>query len=116
MFTFRNRSNALFALLTLALIATPSRAQDYPTRPIELIANSPTVLVVPPTLPVNTLPEFIAYAKARPGALNYGTYGAGSGPHLATELFQAKTGIRMQAVPYGGGGPAALGAVTGQVQ
>ena len=110
------------AIASVGLTANPSLYKSLafePQRdldPITLIANSPTVLVVPPALPVNTLPEFIAYAKARPGALNYGTYGAGSGPHLATELFQAKTGIRMQAVPYGGGGPAALGAVTGQVQ
>jgi len=110
------------AIASVGLTANPSLYKSLafePQRdldPITLIANSPTVLVVPPSLPVNTLPEFIAYAKARPGALNYGTYGAGSGPHLATELFQAKTGIRMQAVPYGGGGPAALGAVTGQVQ
>ena len=84
--------------------------------PITLIANSPTVLAVPPSLPVNTLPEFIAYAKARPGELNYGSYGVGSGPHLATELFQGKTGIKMVHVPYGGGGPAAVGAMTNQIQ
>ena len=84
--------------------------------PITLIANSPTVLAVPPSLPVNTLPEFIAYAKARPGDLNYGSYGVGSGPHLATELFQGKTGTKMVHVPYGGGGPAAVGAMTNQVQ
>jgi tripartite-type tricarboxylate transporter receptor subunit TctC len=84
--------------------------------PIALIANAPTVLVVPPELPVKTLPEFIAYAKARPGDLNYASYGMGSGPHLATELFQAKTGVKMVHVPYGGGGPAALGAMTNQVQ
>ena len=84
--------------------------------PITLIANSPTVLAVPPSLPVNTLPEFIAYAKTRPGELNYGSYGVGSGPHLATELFQGKTGIKMVHVPYGGGGPAAVGAMTNQVQ
>ncbi len=84
--------------------------------PITLIANSPTLLVVPPALPANTLAEFVAYAQARPGALNYGSYGVGSGPHLATELFQSKTGIKMVHVPYGGGGPAALGAMTNQVQ
>jgi tripartite-type tricarboxylate transporter receptor subunit TctC len=89
--------------------------------PVTLIANSPTVLAVPPSLPVNTLPEFIAYAKARPGELNYASYGVGSGPHLATELFQAKigldkTGVKMVHVPYGGGGPAAVGAMTNQVQ
>jgi tripartite-type tricarboxylate transporter receptor subunit TctC len=85
-------------------------------QPITLIANSPTVLVVPPSLPVNSLAEFIAYAKARPGELNYGSYGVGSGPHLATELFQEMTGIKMVHVPYGGGGPAAVGAMTNQVQ
>jgi tripartite-type tricarboxylate transporter receptor subunit TctC len=84
--------------------------------PITLIANSPTVLAVPPSLPVNTLSEFIAYVKARPGELNYASYGVGSGPHLATELFQGKTGARMVHVPYSGGGPAAVGAMTGQVQ
>jgi tripartite-type tricarboxylate transporter receptor subunit TctC len=84
--------------------------------PITLIANSPTVLAVPPSLPVNSLAEFIAYAKARPGELNYASYGVGSGPHLATELFCAMTGAKMLHVPYGGGGPAAVGAMTNQVQ
>jgi tripartite-type tricarboxylate transporter receptor subunit TctC len=84
--------------------------------PITLIANSPTVLAVPPSLPVNSLAEFIAYAKARPGELNYASYGVGSGPHLATELFCAMTGVKMVHVPYGGGGPAAVGAMTNQVQ
>jgi tripartite-type tricarboxylate transporter receptor subunit TctC len=84
--------------------------------PITLIANSPTVLAVPPSLPVNSLAEFIAYAKARPGELNYASYGVGSGPHLATELFCAMTGTKMVHVPYGGGGPAAVGAMTNQVQ
>jgi tripartite-type tricarboxylate transporter receptor subunit TctC len=84
--------------------------------PITLLANSPTVLVVPPALPAASLPEFIAYAKQRPGELNYGSYGAGSGPHLATELFMAMTGTRLVHIPYGGGGPAAVGAMTNQVQ
>jgi tripartite-type tricarboxylate transporter receptor subunit TctC len=84
--------------------------------PITLIANSPTVLAVPPSLPVHSLAEFVAYVKARPGELNYASYGVGSGPHLATELFQDMTGVRMVHVPYGGGGPAALGAMTNQVQ
>jgi tripartite-type tricarboxylate transporter receptor subunit TctC len=59
-----------------------------------------------------SLAEFIACAKARPGVLKYASYGAGSGPHLATELSQAKTGVRMVRVPYGGGGPAAIGAMS----
>jgi tripartite-type tricarboxylate transporter receptor subunit TctC len=84
--------------------------------PISLLANSPTVLVVPRALPVDSLATFVAYAKARPGELNYGSYGAGSGPHLATELFQSMTGVSMVHVPYSGGAPAALGVMTGQVQ
>jgi tripartite-type tricarboxylate transporter receptor subunit TctC len=110
------------AIASVGLAANPSlyRKLNFEPQkdlePISLIANSPTVLVVPPSLPVNSLAEFIAYVKARPGELNYGTYGAGSGPHLATALFTAKTGVQMVHVPYGGGGPAALGAMTNQVQ
>jgi tripartite-type tricarboxylate transporter receptor subunit TctC len=110
------------AIASVGLAANPALYKNLgfePQRdldPISLIANSPTVLVVPPSLPVNTLTEFIAYAKAKPGALNYASYGAGSGPHLATELFQAMTGVRMVHVPYGGGGPAAIGAMSNQVQ
>ena len=84
--------------------------------PVTLLANSPTVLVVPPAFPANSLAEFIATARARPGELNYASYGAGSGPHLATEMFMAMTGTRMVHVPYGGGAPAALGTMTNQVQ
>ncbi len=110
------------AMASVGLAANPSlyRKLNFEPQkdlePISLIANSPTVLVVPPSLPVNSLQEFIAYVKARPGELNYGSYGAGSGPHLATELFTTKTGVRMVHVPFGGGGPAALGAMTNQVQ
>jgi tripartite-type tricarboxylate transporter receptor subunit TctC len=109
-------------IASVGLAANPSLYKKLPfdpqadLEPITLIANSPTVLAVPPSLPVNTLAEFVAYVKARPGELNYGSYGVGSGPHLATELFQGKTGARMVHVPYGGGGPAAVGAMTGQVQ
>jgi tripartite-type tricarboxylate transporter receptor subunit TctC len=84
--------------------------------PVTLIANAPTVLVVPPSLPVASLPEFIAYAKARPGELNFGSFGAGSGAHLAAELFMSLTGTRLVHVPYGGGAPAAMGLMTNQVQ
>jgi tripartite-type tricarboxylate transporter receptor subunit TctC len=109
-------------IASVGLTANPSlyKSLSYDPKteiePISLLANSPTVLVVPPSLPVNTLAEFIAYAKARPGELNYASYGAGSGPHMATELFQSLTGVKMVHVPYGGGGPASLGAMTNQVQ
>lgn len=84
--------------------------------PITLIANSPTVLSVPTALPVNSLAEFIAYVKARPGELNYASYGVGSSPHLSAELFQGMIGGKMVHVPYNGGGPAAVGLMTNQVQ
>ncbi len=84
--------------------------------PISLIANSPTVLTVPLSLPVNTLPELIAYLQARPGELNYASYGVGSSPHLTAVLFQNMTGTKMLHVPYNGGGPSALGVMTNQVQ
>jgi tripartite-type tricarboxylate transporter receptor subunit TctC len=84
--------------------------------PISLIANSPTVLTVPMALPVNSLAEFIANLKARPGELNYASYGVGSSPHLSAELFQTMIGAKMVHVPYNGGGPAAIGVMTNQVQ
>jgi tripartite-type tricarboxylate transporter receptor subunit TctC len=84
--------------------------------PITLIANAPTVLVVPPDFPANTVAEFIAHVKAHPGKLNYASYGAGSGPHLATELFRSITGIDIVHVPYSGGGPAVVGVMGNSVQ
>jgi tripartite-type tricarboxylate transporter receptor subunit TctC len=84
--------------------------------PIALIADVPTILVVNPTVPAGNVAEFIAYAKARPGELNYASYGVGSGPHLAAEMFAALTGVKIVHVPYGGGAPAALGIVGNSVQ
>ena len=84
--------------------------------PIALICNSPSILVVTPSLPVNTAAELIATAKARPGELNYASYGAGSGPHLAAGLLQDITGTKMQHIPYGGGSPATMAVLRGEVQ
>ena len=84
--------------------------------PITLIANAPTILVVAPSLPVSSLAEFVAHLKARPGQLNYASYGAGSGPHLAAELFRFKTGVDIVHVPYSGGGPASVGVMNNSVQ
>jgi tripartite-type tricarboxylate transporter receptor subunit TctC len=84
--------------------------------PISLIANAPTILVVNPSLPVNSVPELIAYLKSRPSEVAFASYGAGSGPHLAAELFQFTTGTKMLHVPYGGGAPAAYAVVGNNVQ
>ena len=84
--------------------------------PISLLANAPTILVVHPSFPADSLKEFIAYVTANPGKLNYASYGAGSGPHLATELFKSMTGTDIVHVPFGGGGPAAVAVTGNQVQ
>jgi tripartite-type tricarboxylate transporter receptor subunit TctC len=119
----RSKPDGYTLLITsFGLAANPSLyrklafAPQTDLEPITLIANSPTVLTVPPSLPVNTLGEFIAYLRARPGELNYASYGVGSSPHLTAELFQGMTGTKMVHVPYSGGGPAAVGVLTNQAQ
>jgi tripartite-type tricarboxylate transporter receptor subunit TctC len=71
---------------------------------------------VNPALPVNTIQEFIAYAKKPEAKLNYSTPGIGNNWHLATEVFSQKIGIKMTHVPYKGGGPAVAALVAGEVQ
>jgi tripartite-type tricarboxylate transporter receptor subunit TctC len=74
------------------------------------------VLVVHPSFPAKTVPEFIAYAKANPGKINMGSGGVGSGQHLWGELFMMMAGIDMVHVPYRGGGPALADLLAGEVQ
>ncbi|MPZ38069.1 MAG: tripartite tricarboxylate transporter substrate binding protein [Rhizobiales bacterium] len=74
--------------------------------PVSLISNAPLGLFVNKSVPANDLKEFIAYLKANPGKLNYASYGVGSSPYLATELFQFLTGTKMVHVPFKGNGPA----------
>jgi tripartite-type tricarboxylate transporter receptor subunit TctC len=108
-------------MTSISFAANPSLYRKLPYRqsdfaPICLIANSPSILVVNPSLPVKTATEFIAHLKQHPGELNYASYGAGSGPHLATGLLQDVTGTKIQHVPYGGGNPATMGVLRGEVQ
>ena len=84
--------------------------------PISLAINSPSMLVVNPALPVKNVRELIALARARPGALNYGTSGNGSTSHLAGELFKAMAGINIVRVNYKGAAPAFTDVVAGNVQ
>jgi tripartite-type tricarboxylate transporter receptor subunit TctC len=84
--------------------------------PIALTLSGPSVLVVDPKLPIKTAAELIAYAKANPGKLNYGSHGAGSFTHVSTEMFKSIAGIDMVHVPFNGGGPLAVGFLSGQVQ
>jgi tripartite-type tricarboxylate transporter receptor subunit TctC len=109
-------------MTSISLAANPTLYRKLPfdpqkdLAPIALIGNTASILVVNPSLPVNSADELIAYLKARPGELNYASYGAGSGPHLAAGLFQDITGTRIQHVPYGGGSPATIAVLRGEVQ
>ena len=84
--------------------------------PITLAATAPNILVVHPSLPVKSVKELIALAKAKPGALNYATTGIGSSPHLAAELFKAMAAIDIVRVSYKGAGAALTDLIGGQVQ
>ena len=83
---------------------------------ITALAALPTVLVAPPSLPANTLQEFIALAKSQPGKMNFGSAGVGSIHQLTMAIFQTETGIDMVHVPYKGGSPMVAAVMAGEVQ
>ena len=83
--------------------------------PVHGLAETPLILVINPSRPFKTVPELIAYAKAHPGQLNFGSAGAGTGTHLTAELFQVATGIKMTHVPYKGSNPALTDLIAGHV-
>jgi tripartite-type tricarboxylate transporter receptor subunit TctC len=85
-------------------------------QPVCLIVRSEFVLVVHPSVPANNLQEFIALAKSKPGVLNYATSGNGNPNHLAGENFAQVAGVKLNNVPYKGGGPAITDLLGGQVQ
>jgi len=84
--------------------------------PIAGILQAPSLLEVTPSLPVKSVPELIAYAKANPGKLDLGTAGNGSPPHMFGELFKYMTGVNLTVIGYRGGGPAMVDLISGQVQ
>src|SRR6185437_14488945 len=84
--------------------------------PVAAVGTGPSLLVVPPALPVNSLQELLALAKRKPGELNAAAAGPGSFQHLATELFRLQAGIDIVIVQYKGGGPALTDTIAGQVQ
>jgi tripartite-type tricarboxylate transporter receptor subunit TctC len=103
------------------IAVSPSMYSNLPYDPVQdfsaiaQVASVGSVLVVHPTIPANTVKELIAYAKANPGKLNYGSAGAGASQHLASELFKTMAGINMVHVPYKGGGPAMADLLAGQI-
>jgi len=83
--------------------------------PVTLVASSPNAVVLHPSIPVRTVKEMIALARARPDSINLATSGLGSGGHLAGALFQSMTRTRMTTIHYKGGGPAYVDLMAGQV-
>jgi tripartite-type tricarboxylate transporter receptor subunit TctC len=83
--------------------------------PISQVVSLPNVLVTHPSLPVKSVKELVAFARARPGQLNYASAGVGTNPHLSMELFLAMTGLKMTHVPYKGAGPGLVDTVAGHV-
>jgi tripartite-type tricarboxylate transporter receptor subunit TctC len=84
--------------------------------PVASIVRVPNVMVVNPSVPAQTVPEFITYAKANPGKINMATAGSGSITHMSGELFKLMAGVNLVAVAYRGGGPALIDLLGGQVQ
>jgi tripartite-type tricarboxylate transporter receptor subunit TctC len=111
---------------TLGMIATgfaalPSLHKSLPFdtlrdfAPIALLVTSPNVIAVTPSLPVNSIADLVATAKAKPGALTYGHSGMATGQHIAGEAFNLASGLNIVQVPYRGAGPAMIAAMTGEV-
>jgi tripartite-type tricarboxylate transporter receptor subunit TctC len=106
-----SQTNAISASLYKSLPFDP--IEDF--TPISLIGREPGVLVVHPSLPVKTLQEFVAYAKARPGKVDYASSGNGSGQHLFMAQLAAQTGMQLNHVPYRGSGQATTDVIAGLV-
>ena len=92
----------------------PSQLGDFAA--ISMLASAPNILVVHPSLPVKSVKDLIALAKARPGELNYGSGGLGGIDHLAPEIFKSTLGVKMEQVLFKGSTAAALAVATGEVQ
>lgn len=84
--------------------------------PVSLVAITPNILVANPSIPVKTVKELIAHAKAKPGTLNFPSAGVGSSSHLAGEMLKSLAGISMVHIPFKGGGPALVAVIAGEVQ
>jgi tripartite-type tricarboxylate transporter receptor subunit TctC len=111
-----------FFLATIAHAIAPGLYKSLPydftkdLDPVGLVATTPNVLIVNNALPVKTVAELIAYIKAHPGQVNYGSAGPGSTEHLAGELFRSMTDTSITHVPYKGGAPMMADLIAGQIQ
>ena len=84
--------------------------------PVASLLRQPQIMLVHPSVPAKTVPEFIAYAKANPGKISMASSGTGTSPHIAGELFKMMAGVDIVHVPYRGGAPALTDLLAGQVQ
>jgi len=109
-------------MMSLTFAVNPSLFSKLPydtvkdLTPVTLVASAPLMLVVHPSVPAKSVAEFIAYAKANPGKLNFGSGGPGTTPHLAGEMLKMMADLRMTHIPYKGGAPALADLVGGQIQ
>jgi tripartite-type tricarboxylate transporter receptor subunit TctC len=110
----------LGGITTLVLSTYVHKSRPYDSQrdfsPVSLTTMQPLLLMVHPTLPVKSVKEYVALARARPGEINYGTSGPGGSGHLAGELFRGMTGVNIVHVPYRGQPPALNDLLAGQVQ
>ncbi len=110
-------------LIGAAAIATlPALRKDLPFElfkdlaPVTILGTVPFMLIVPPSLPVSSVQELVAYARANPGKLNFGSGGSGTIPHLGGELFRTRAGLQMTHVPYKGGAQSVAAMLGGQIE
>jgi tripartite-type tricarboxylate transporter receptor subunit TctC len=83
--------------------------------PVAMVASSPYILVIHPSLPARNVKEFIALARPRPDQINYASGGSGSSAHLAAELFNQMAGVKLREIPFKGAGPALIATLSGEV-
>ncbi len=102
--------------VNFALFRDPGYHPLESFEPVSLLAVSPNLLVVHPSVAVASVKELVAFARASPGKLNYASTGAGTSAHLAGELFKVMAGVDLTHVPYKGGGPALTALLAGEVQ
>ena len=120
MFRFGSKAELLFVAPSSAINATLYEKLNFnfirDIAPVAGIIRIPNVMVVNPSVPAKTVPEFIAYAKSNPGKVNMASPGVGTSVHLSGELFKMMTGVDMVHVPYKGSAPALTDLLGGQVQ
>lgn len=109
----------LMGISTLAILPAMHKKMPYEAMrdlaTVTQVISAPNILVVHPSMPVKSVKELVAFAKKRPGEINYGSAGLGTNPHLSMELFLSMTGTKMVHVAYKGLGPALVDLIAGQV-